>query len=107
MTKQFLFYIGPSYLKGLCKESDTSREIMILSNQQVNEEHNDHKDVDSWIAGVKEYILEMNDELIKSKKLIFFMDSQIFRTHTNPKRAISVMVNIFGHDHPQPFKYRM
>ena len=48
----------------------------------------------SWIGGVKEYLKEMNDELIKNRKLLFFLESQIFRTNTEPKRLVSVMVII-------------
>ena len=88
------FCTGPSYLKRVCKKNESSEEVNILTVKDVNEQVNQPKEVMSWIGGVKEYVKEMNDELIKNRELLFFLESQIFITNTQPKRLISVLVII-------------
>ena len=88
------FCTGPNYLKRVCSQTGSSEEVKILTIKDVNQHVNQPKEVMSWIGGVKEYLTEMNDELIKNRKLLFFLESQIFRTNTEPKRLVSVMVII-------------
>ena len=88
------FYVGPDYLKRLCHDKMGSDPVKILTLSEVNAHLLEEKEVNTWMAGVKQYMLDINGQLIIDKKLVFFIDSQVFLTNTNPKRPISVMVRI-------------
>ena len=68
--------------------------VHLLSASEVTAYLFEEKEINSWIGVVKQYLLDVNGELIRDKKLIFFIDTQVFLTNTNPKRAVSVMVGI-------------
>ena len=92
----FLYYInsGPDYLKRVCQEKSGEESVKILTRSDVNAYILEDKEVNSWITGVKEYLLDVNGQLIMDKKLVFFIASQVFLTNTIPKRFVSVMVSI-------------
>ena len=83
---------GPDYLKRLCKDRDGDESVKILSASEVNAYLVEDKEVSTWITGVKQYLMEGNGQLISQKKLVFFIESQVFLTNTIPKRPVSVMV---------------
>ena len=62
---------------------------------QVKEYMDQHREVNGWIPVVKQYITDMNGELIPDKKLVFAVETQIFRTNTAPQRSLSVMVSTY------------
>ena len=86
---------GPDYLRRLCRDDNGSESVKLLSISEVSSYMTEEKEVNTWIAGVKEYLLEVNGQLMTDKNLIYFIDSQVFLTNTNPKRAVSVMVNTY------------
>ena len=49
--------------------------------------------IDQWILNVKKYIMDKDETLIADKKLVFIIESQRFRTVTNPSRSVTVMVS--------------
>ena len=53
-----------------------------------------YTDASTWIGDVKRYILDVNGELVLDRTLVFVIQSEIFMTNTDPKRAVSVMVSL-------------
>ena len=66
--------------------------MKILSSLEVSVLKEQKTEVNSWIGSVKEYLIDVNGQLMTAKQSIFFIDSQVFLTNTNPQRPISVMV---------------
>ena len=87
--------VGPNYLRRICQARDGGEPVKILSTSEVSLHFEENKEVNSWMGSVKEYLMDVNGELIHEKELVFFIESQIFLTNTNPQRAISVMVSIY------------
>lgn len=89
---------GPDYLKRLCTDQNGVETVKILSVAEVSSYILEDKEVNTWIAGVKDYLLDVNGDLICDEKLVFFIESQVFLTNTNPKRGVSVMVSNILHN---------
>ena len=87
-------YSGPDYLKRVCKKQQGEDAVKILTASKVNAYMLEVREVNSWMIGVRDYLLQVNGELIQERKLVFFIDTQVFLTNTDPKRAVSVMVSI-------------
>ena len=85
---------GPDYLRRLCRQEEGIEPVHILTASEVNSYLVEEKEVNTWMTGVKDYLLQVNGQLITEKNLVFFIETQVFLTNTNPKRAISVMVRI-------------
>ena len=86
------FDSGPDYLKRVCSEQDGNDAIKIMTVSEVKAYMLEDKEVNTWMAGVKEYLTEINGQIINDRKLVFFIESQMFLTNTDPKRTTSVMV---------------
>ena len=86
-------------MRRLCKnEEDCSEikgEINLMTRFEVEEFMDGRNDVNKWSTHVREYLKDVNDDLLASKKHIFIIDSEIFLTNTQPVRRISVMVCFF------------
>ena len=98
--KKFIEFIantnsGLDYLKRVCRDENGVDSVKIFTVSEVNEYILDDKEVNSWMAGVKEYLLDIHGDLISHKNLVFFLETQVFLTNTNPKRSISVVVRNF------------
>ena len=50
--------------------------------------------VPEWIGKVKNYVFEVQKELIQDKSMIFIIEAQIFFTHSTPSRQICFLVSI-------------
>ena len=59
---------------------------------EVNDFMGRDVDIDEWMLGVQEYLLQKQGNLISDKKLVFVMESQRFRTLTSPSRDVTVIV---------------
>ena len=97
-------------MRRLCKnEEDCSEikgEINLMTRFEVEEFMDATNDVNKWSAHVREYLKDVNDDLLASKKHMFIIDSEIFLTNTQPVRRISVMVDLcFFHSFYNRFKY--
>ena len=64
--------LGPDYLKRVCKEKSGAEAVKILSVSEVIAYLLEDKEVNSWMAGVKEYLMDVNGQLITDKKLVLF-----------------------------------
>ena len=98
--KKFIEFIantnsGPDYLKRVCRDENGVDSVKIFTVSEVNEYILEDKEVNRWMAGVKEYLLDIHGDLISHKNLVFFLETQVFLTNTNPKRSISVVVRNF------------
>ena len=63
-----------------------------MSSQKVNDYMNREVKIDEWAADVKRYLKDVKGNLLTEKKMIFLIKSQTFRTITQPRRCVSVMV---------------
>ena len=72
--------------------------IEMKSGAEVNSFMDRSIDQDEWILHVKQYVKDKQAELIRDKKLIFVIESQCFRTPSNPTRDVSVIVSKEGVD---------
>ena len=88
------FYPGPDYLKRICKDQDGLEPVKILTASEVYVHLQQNKEVNSWIGCLKDYLMNVNGQLMNDKNLVFFIESQVFLTNTTPQRPISVMVSI-------------
>ena len=83
-------------MRRLCKNEDGSSEvegeINLMTRSEVEEFMDARNDVNKWSAHVREYLKDVNQDLLASKKHMFIIDSEIFLTNTQPVRRISVMV---------------
>ena len=70
-------------------------EINLMTRSEVEEFMDARNDVNKWSAHVREYLKDVNQDLLASKKHMFIIDSEIFLTNTQPVRRISVMVCLF------------
>ena len=75
----------------MCQNDDGST-IRMIRPLQVKEEMNKNIDVEKWVLTLKEYVLDVQGEWFSDKGKIFVIESQTFKTYTNPFRQISVMV---------------
>ena len=69
-------------------------KINLWTSSDVNFYHNAEIDVDQFIVDLKNYVMDANDKLFASKNMIFTIEMQTFRTHTEPSRNVSVVVSI-------------
>ena len=46
-----------------------------------------------WMGKVKNYVIEVQKDLIKEKEMVFMVEAQIFLTYTNPFRQLCVLVS--------------
>ena len=46
-----------------------------------------------WMGRVKKYVMEVQQDLIKDKEMVFMLESQIFFTNTRPSRQLCVLVS--------------
>ena len=83
-------------MRRLCKNEDGSSEvegeINLMTRSEVEDFMDARNDVNKWSAHVREYLKDVNQDLLASKKHMFIIDSEIFLTNTQPVRRISVMV---------------
>ena len=82
---------GRVYFDCFCSDVD-GWPITMLTPAQVNDFMGRDIDIDEWILHVKDYIFGKQGTLISDKKLVFVIESQRFRTISNPSRDISVIV---------------
>ena len=83
-------------MRHLCRNEDgcseVEGEINLMTRSEVEEFMDARNDVNKWSAHVREYLKDVNQDLLASKKHMFIIDSEIFLTNTQPVRRISVMV---------------
>ena len=95
-------------MRRLCKNEDgcseVEGEIKLMTRSEVEEFMDARNDVNKWSAHVREYLKDVNQDLLASKKHMFIIDSEIFLTSTQPVCRISVMVCLF-HLFYNIFKY--
>ena len=53
--------------------------------------------VEKWVRDVKNYVRNVDEDMINDRRLIFGIDTKIFFTYTEPPRQITVLVCNFGH----------
>ena len=86
-------------MRRLCKNeeggSEVEGEIDLMTRSEVEEFIDARNDVNKWSAHVRQYLTDVNKDLLASKKHMFIIDSEIFLTNTQPVRRISVMVCFF------------
>ena len=46
-----------------------------------------------WMGRVKKYVIEVQQDLITDKEMVFMLESQIFFTNTRPSRQLCVLVS--------------
>ena len=83
-------------MRRLCKNEDgcseVEGEINLMTRSQVKKFMDGRNDVNQWSAHVRQYLKDVSQDLLASKKYMFIIDSEIFLTNTQPVCRISVMV---------------
>ena len=47
-----------------------------------------------WIGKVKNYIFQVQAELIQDRSMVFIIEAQIFFTHSTPSRELCFLVSV-------------
>ena len=50
--------------------------------------------VHEWIGKVKNYVFQVQGELIKERSMVFLIETQIFFTHSTPSRQLCLLVSV-------------
>ena len=50
--------------------------------------------VPEWIGKVKNYVFEVQRELIQDRSMVFIIEAQIFFTHSTPARKLCFLVSV-------------
>ena len=84
--------LGPAFFERFCSAVDRW-PIELMKPEDFKSFMARDIYIDEWILNVKKYIMEKEEKLIRDKTLVFVIESQRFRTVTNPSRSVTVMVS--------------
>ena len=68
----------------------------MMSALEVNSFMEREIDLYEWILQVREYVKEKEASLISHRRLVFIIESQTFKTATDPSRDLTVMVSVIN-----------
>ena len=49
--------------------------------------------IDNWNGKVKQYLIQVDENLIEDRSMVFIMQCQIFLTYTVPAKYVSVIMS--------------
>ena len=77
------------------QQNEDGTVVQFMHPNMVEDFMSRNVDVNTWIQEVKSYVFEANGNLIADRKLIYTMESQTFKTNTDPARRVTVIVSVF------------
>ena len=82
---------GDDFFDRFCANADGSHLIFMQQNE-VENFLSRHIDIDEWKYLLHQYVSHINKDELCLRSQVFVIESQQFKTNSNPSRTISVLV---------------
>ena len=83
---------GRHYLEKY-RHDKSGKRTHLMKAEHVKSFLNSEVVIHKWIGDVRNYVMQVDPELIQDKSMIFLMEAQIFYTYTKTSRELCVVVS--------------
>ena len=86
-------FSGRGYLHKFREDSEGNRTFLMKADN-VKTFQDREIEIQEWIGKVKNYVFQVQGELIQDRSMVFIIEAQIFFTHSTPSRQLCLLVSV-------------